>query len=74
MSAFSSGNSSNSESKADMGKPPKDDQRLKSILRGAFAGSPTPLKDIPKKGGESRKEKRNEADAKKSKEASRKTD
>jgi len=30
------------------------EQRLKAILRGAFAGSPTPLKDIPKKNGESR--------------------
>ena len=30
------------------------EQRLKAMLRGAFAGSPTPLKDIPKKGGESR--------------------
>lgn len=28
--------------------------RLKSILDGAFAGPPTPLKDIPKKSGESR--------------------
>ena len=29
-------------------------RRLQSILRGAFTGSPTPLKDIPKKNGESR--------------------
>ena len=28
--------------------------RLEAALRGAFAGSPTPLKDIPKKNGESR--------------------
>ncbi len=28
--------------------------RLSAILRGAFAGSPTPLKEIPKKNGESR--------------------
>jgi hypothetical protein len=28
--------------------------RLQSILRGAFSGPPTPLKDIPKKSGESR--------------------
>ncbi len=29
-------------------------QRLQAILRGAFAGPPTPLKDIPKRNGESR--------------------
>jgi hypothetical protein len=33
-------------------------QRQKSILRGAFAGPPTPLKDIPKRNGESRSLKR----------------
>jgi hypothetical protein len=27
--------------------------RLNAILRGAFAGAPTPLKDIPTKEGES---------------------
>lgn len=32
----------------------KTDQRLRRILRGAFSGPPTPLKDIPKKSGESR--------------------
>jgi hypothetical protein len=31
------------------------ERRLKSILRGAFSGPPTPLKDIPKRDGESRK-------------------
>lgn len=29
--------------------------RLQTILKGAFAGPPTPLKDIPKRDGESRK-------------------
>jgi hypothetical protein len=29
-------------------------ERLKAILRGAFAGAPTPLKDIPKRRGEKR--------------------
>jgi hypothetical protein len=29
-------------------------QRLQKILQGAFAGPPTPLKDIPKRNGESR--------------------
>jgi hypothetical protein len=29
-------------------------QRLIAALRGAFSGPPTPLKDIPKKNGESR--------------------
>ena len=28
--------------------------RLQAMLRGAFHGPPTPLKDIPKKNGESR--------------------
>jgi hypothetical protein len=28
--------------------------RLESLLRGAFAGSPTPLKDIPTRWGEQR--------------------
>ena len=30
------------------------DQRLRAILKGAFAGPPTPLKAIPKRNGESR--------------------
>jgi hypothetical protein len=34
------------------------EQRLQRILRGAFAGPPTKLKDIPKKSGESRAQKR----------------
>jgi len=29
-------------------------ERLASILRGAFSGPPTPLKDIPKRNGEHR--------------------
>jgi hypothetical protein len=29
-------------------------RRLDAVLRGAFAGAPTKLKDIPKKSGESR--------------------
>jgi hypothetical protein len=29
-------------------------RRLQKVLRGAFDGPPTPLKDIPKKGGVSR--------------------
>jgi hypothetical protein len=33
-------------------------QRLHAILRGAFSGPPTPLKDIPKRNGESRAVKR----------------
>lgn len=31
-----------------------EQQRLKALLKSAFAGPPTPLKDIPKKDGESR--------------------
>ena len=30
------------------------DQRLQDLLRGAFGGPPMPLKDIPKRNGESR--------------------
>jgi hypothetical protein len=33
-------------------------EKLSAIMRGAFAGSPTPLKDIPKKDGESRGKKK----------------
>jgi hypothetical protein len=36
-------------------------QRLDQILRGAFAGSPTPLKDIPTKSGDPRAIKRKTA-------------
>jgi hypothetical protein len=31
------------------------EKRLQKILRGAFSGSPTPLKNIPTRSGESRK-------------------
>jgi hypothetical protein len=31
------------------------EQRLKAILQGAFAGPPTPLKDIPTRNGKPRK-------------------
>jgi hypothetical protein len=31
------------------------EQRLQKLLQGAFNGPPTPLKDIPKRSGESRK-------------------
>jgi hypothetical protein len=31
------------------------EQRLQKILDGAFSGPPTPLKDIPKENGESRR-------------------
>ena len=30
-------------------------KRLDAVLSGAFSGPPTPLKDIPKRDGESRK-------------------
>ena len=30
------------------------EQRLQKVLQGAFSGPPTPLKDIPKRNGESR--------------------
>ena len=30
------------------------EQRLQKMLQGAFAGPPTPLKNIPKRDGESR--------------------
>jgi hypothetical protein len=41
-------------------------QRIKVILRGAFAGPPTPLKDIPTKEGESRASKRRKKPKKRS--------
>jgi hypothetical protein len=33
----------------------EEEQRLQKILKGAFTGPPTPLKDIPTRQGESRK-------------------
>ena len=41
-----------------MAKQSNLSDRMQRMLRGAFAGSPTPLKDIPKKSGESRKTRR----------------
>lgn len=45
-----------------MGKRSRDqfskeetEERLETILQGAFGGPPTPLKDIPTRDGESRK-------------------
>jgi len=38
----------------DQHTPEETQQRLKKMLRGAFAGPPTPLKDIPTRSGESR--------------------
>lgn len=42
-----------------MAHSPKDgtEHRLQAVLKGAFAGPPTPLKAIPKKRAESRKPK-----------------
>jgi hypothetical protein len=37
------------------------EQRLDAMLRGAFSGPPTPLKNIPKKSGESRAAKARES-------------
>lgn len=46
--------------------PSKDEARnLTAMLRGAFAGPPTPLKDIPTRKGESRAVKRKVAAKKK---------
>jgi hypothetical protein len=33
-------------------------ERLQKIMRGAFSGPPTPLKDVPTKQGRSRKKRR----------------
>jgi hypothetical protein len=33
----------------------EEQQRLEAILKGAFAGPPTPLKDMPTRSGETRK-------------------
>jgi hypothetical protein len=43
----------------DPDNPAQIDARLQSILRGAFQGSPTPLKEIPKRDGASRSTKKN---------------
>jgi hypothetical protein len=37
-----------------MGNDAGNSERLQAILRGAFAGPPTPLKDIPKRNGKKR--------------------
>jgi len=37
-----------------MGNDAEDSERLQAILRGAFVGPPTPLKDIPKRNGKKR--------------------
>jgi hypothetical protein len=34
--------------------PHETDQRLRKLMRGAFEGPPTPLKDIPKRTGQPR--------------------
>jgi len=39
---------------ADVYSAEETEQRLRKIMRGAFAGPPTPLKDIPTRAGESR--------------------
>jgi hypothetical protein len=52
----------------DMSKRASDDQyseqetqrRLDAVLRGAFSGPPTPLKNIPKKSGESRAQRKDQ--------------
>jgi hypothetical protein len=43
---------------ADQFDKEETEQRLQKILGGAFSGSPTPLKDIPTRDGESRSLKR----------------
>jgi hypothetical protein len=39
---------------SDQYSPEETEQRLQKLLRGAFSGPPTPLKDIPTHTGESR--------------------
>lgn len=48
-----------------MGKQARDqfskeetEQRLETLLQGAFSGAPTPLKDIPTRDGKSRAERK----------------
>jgi hypothetical protein len=44
-----------------MGRQPEEsEQRLQKLLQGAFSGPPTPLKNIPKRNGESRSAKQKE--------------
>ncbi len=35
-------------------------RRLEAIFKGAFAGSPTPLKDIPKQNGKTRAQRKDQ--------------
>jgi hypothetical protein len=37
------------------------EQRLQKVLQGAFAGAPTPLKEIPKPNGQARAQRVNSA-------------
>jgi hypothetical protein len=39
----------------DQSNTEKSAERLQKLLQGAFSGPPTPLKNIPKKNGESRR-------------------
>jgi hypothetical protein len=40
--------------KAEQYTPEETEQRLRKIMRAAFSGPPTPLKDIPKRNGKPR--------------------
>ena len=43
-----------SDSGQDQYSPEETEQRLRKLMRGAFAGPPTQMKAIPKRNGESR--------------------
>jgi hypothetical protein len=40
---------------SDQYSPEETEQRLRKLMRGAFAGPPTQMKAIPKRNGESRR-------------------
>jgi hypothetical protein len=39
----------NKQTESDQFSPEETEQRLRKLMRGAFAGPPTQMKDIPKK-------------------------
>jgi len=47
--------SDSADKDSDQYSPEETERRLRKLMRGAFAGPPTQLKNIPKRNGESRR-------------------
>jgi hypothetical protein len=62
-----------SMAKSDQHSEQETQRRMGAILRGVFSGPPTPLKDIPKKNGESRASKAGNASGANAKTAERRS-